>query len=90
MELGGLDLGVFLCAVIEDLNLESVLGRIARQGSPNPHAIIGPGRELEVELKDKISIFLGRIDFPSLAFSDLTNQHSISRLIAIGITHPSL
>jgi len=30
MKLGGLDLGVFLCAVIEDLNLKSVLGGIPK------------------------------------------------------------
>ena len=80
MDLGGLELGIFFCAIIQDLNFKSVLGRIPRQGSPNPHTIISTGRQLEFELKNKVSVFLGRIDFCSLTFLGLTYQHPFNRL----------
>ena len=89
MELGGLDLGIFLCAVIEDLNLKSVLGRIARQGSPNAHAVIGARRQLEFKLKNEVVVFLSCVDFGSFAFPRQRHQHAVLGLITFCFPYPT-
>ncbi len=87
MVLVGLQLGIYLCRIIQDLQLITCIGSIALHGSSDSQSIIGSGSEFELKAENKISILFCGIEV-SPAFGRPDHNGSILHRVAVFIAGP--
>ena len=88
VELVRLEVRVLRVRVFENLDFHALIGGVARKDRPDPKAVVGAGRKLELESHGEVAVLIGGVDVAG-GLRRVADHLAVFGVVAVGVARPA-